>query len=280
MNIYIMTDLEGVAGVLDFENWCAPQSRLYDLGRELLTLEVNAAIEGFFRGGATEIVVADGHGYGAMNPNLLDARAQLARGGRSSELLAGGFDAVASVGQHAKSRSEFAHLAHTQDFSWFELSINGTPIGEFGQLAMTASHMGIPTVFGSGDLAFTREAGNLVPGIETVSVKRGTTAGKGDECDALAYAKRNLGAVHLQPQRARQLISAGAERAIRRARTEKNFGVVPLRPPFEQVTILRAKNEHPMRISRMAHPSDVIALMNTPCEFRPLNNHELKEVSP
>ena len=71
--VYIMTDMEGVAGVLDFENWCKPESRYYELGKELLTLEVNAAIEGFSRGGATEFLVADGHGYGGINPKQQQA---------------------------------------------------------------------------------------------------------------------------------------------------------------------------------------------------------------
>ena len=75
ISVYIMTDMEGVAGVLDFEQWTSPESRYYDLGKEFLTLEVNAAIEGFARGGAAEFLVADGHGHGAINPKLLDARA-------------------------------------------------------------------------------------------------------------------------------------------------------------------------------------------------------------
>ena len=74
ISVYIMTDMEGVAGVLDFEHGTSPESRYYDLGKEFLTLEVNAAIEGFARGGATEFLVADGHGHGAINPKLLDAR--------------------------------------------------------------------------------------------------------------------------------------------------------------------------------------------------------------
>jgi len=80
MKIYIMTDLEGVAGVLDSENWCSPEGRYYELAKELLTLEVNAAVRGFIRGGATEIVVADGHGPGGIHPVLLDSRAMLMRG--------------------------------------------------------------------------------------------------------------------------------------------------------------------------------------------------------
>ncbi len=35
MRVYIMTDLEGVAGVMDLENWCLDTSRYYELGKEL-----------------------------------------------------------------------------------------------------------------------------------------------------------------------------------------------------------------------------------------------------
>jgi len=294
MKIFIMTDLEGVAGVLDHEHWCRLESRNNDMAREFLTLEVDAAVEGFFRGGATEVLVADGHGSGGMNPKLLDSRAQLMRGWAKGWPvgLEEGADALAWVGQHAKSRTECAHLAHTQGFSYFELSINGIAIGEFGQLAMCASQLsarkeprarlprrpsaplGIRAIFGAGDLAFTKEAQELIPGIETAAVKRGTKAGRGDECDADAYARRNLGAIHLQPERARQLIRAGAERAIRRAMEDKSFGIIPLKSPFERVLILRAQGDQPKRIARERHANDVIALMNMPFAFKPLPEGE------
>ena len=279
MKVFIMTDLEGVAGVLDHENWCRLESRYNDMAREFLTMEVNAAVEGFYRGGATEVLVADGHGSGGMNPKLLDSRAQLMRGWAKGWPvgLEEGADALAWVGQHAKSRTECAHLAHTQGFSYFELSINGIAIGEFGQLAMCASQLGIRAIFGAGGLAFTKEAQELIPGIETVAVKRGTRAGRGDECDADAYGKRNTGAIHLQPERARQLICAGAERAIRRAREEKGFGIIPLKHPFERVLILRAQGDQPKRIARETHPDDVIALMNMPFSFKPLSDEKPKE---
>ena len=70
--IYIMTDMEGVAGVIDFENWCGPSGRYYELAKELLTLEVNSCIEGLFEGGVEEIIVLDGHGPGGINIKLLD----------------------------------------------------------------------------------------------------------------------------------------------------------------------------------------------------------------
>ncbi len=56
-----MTDVEGCAGILNFNDWCAPGGRYYEKGKAILTGEVNAAVQGFFAGGATEVVVFDGH---------------------------------------------------------------------------------------------------------------------------------------------------------------------------------------------------------------------------
>lgn len=271
--VYIMTDAEGAAGVLNFDDWCTPESRYYELMKEFLTSEVNAAIEGFARGGATEFLVADGHGHGAINPKLLDSRAQLARNWPPHPYpfsLEQGIDYAAWVGQHAMSRTEYAHLAHTGSFSVFEVTLNGRPVGEFGQVAHCASQLGVRVIFGSGDLAFTKEAQALVPGIETVAVKRGTTPGRGDECNATAYAKRNLAAIHYQPQRARQMICAAAQRAIERAEADRSLGVLPLKPPFERVTITRAEDNRPKRIGRSSHPDDVIALLNGPSKYEVL----------
>jgi len=37
--VYIMTDMEGVAGVRDAEQWCGPDGRYYDVGQKFLTDE-------------------------------------------------------------------------------------------------------------------------------------------------------------------------------------------------------------------------------------------------
>ncbi|NOZ24309.1 MAG: M55 family metallopeptidase [Planctomycetes bacterium] len=278
--IYIMTDLEGVAGVLNFDDWCHPESRYYDLAKEFLTNEVNAAVDGFFHGGAKEIVVADGHGPGALNPDLLDPRAELMRGwGRGWPFnLDEGWDAIAWVGQHAKARTEFAHLAHTQGMNYLNLSINGVAIGEFGQLALCASQLGVRVIFGSGDLAFTKEAQALAPGIETVAVKRGTSPGAGDDLDADAYRKKNVPAIHKQPKRAREMIREGAVRAVARAGRE-DFGIVPLKPPYRRVAVFRQTADQPRTYSIETHPKDVIALIAMPYKRKPVESEkQLKEL--
>lgn len=267
MRIYIMTDLEAVAGVRDFENWCVPEGRYYDLAQKLLTLEVNAAIEGFAAAEATEFMVADGHGRGAINIELLDPRADMRRGwptGWPLGLDDGHYDALAFVGQHAMAGTEYAHLAHTQGLNYIDLSVNGRSIGEFGQLAMCASELGIRSIFGCGDLAFTVEAAALVPGIETVCVKRGLNPGRGDELLSEAYGRRNVAAVHVQPERAREMIRAGAERALHRM-SQESFGMIPLEPPFHRVARFRPERiGEPVRISRECHPTSVIGMMNLP----------------
>jgi len=68
MKIYIVTDLEGVAGVYQWENRedqsLENMERRFRQGRWLAE-EVNAMSDGLFAGGATEVWVNDGHGAGA-----------------------------------------------------------------------------------------------------------------------------------------------------------------------------------------------------------------------
>jgi len=266
MKIFVYTDLEGVAGVLDFENWCRPESsRYYETAKEFLTHEANAAADGFFAAGADEVVVVDGHGPGGVDVRLLDPRVSILRGwgpGPYPLELDATVDFVAFVGQHAKAGTPFSHLAHTQSFLLRDLSINGLSIGEFGQIVLCASELGIRTIFGAGDEAFALEAAALVPGIETVSVKRGLNPDPGHGCTAEQYKRHNYSAMHLHPEQARLRIRAGAERAVSRAKKEKDFGIVPLSPPFEKTVVFRASAEGPVRASRASHPSSVIAVMN------------------
>lgn len=270
--VYIMTDMEGVAGVIDFENWCSPEGKYYELAKEFLTLEVNNCIEGLFEAGVEEIIVLDGHGPGGINIKLLDPRVKIQRGWPrvwEDMFVEPSFDAVVWVGQHAKAGSEYAHLAHTQSTEYIDLSVNGISIGEFGQEAMVASELGIRAIFASGDHALTIEAKNLVPGIETVSVKWGLTPGKGDECTREMYKKRNTAAIHLHPVKARELIKEGALRAVKRAEKE-NFGIIPLKPPYERIAIFRPDGINPKRISKETHPTSIRALFNMPFNPKPI----------
>lgn len=275
MRVFIMTDMEGVAGVLDSENWCLLESRYYEPGKELLTREVNAAVEGFVAGGAEEILVADGHGWGGISPSLLHPAAEMVRnwpGGNPHPFTMDDrpFDVAAWIGQHPKAGTIGGHLCHTGNMGVRDLSINGVSVGEFGQLVFCAGELGIRAIFGSGCEAFTKEAKALVPGIETVAVKRGTQTQPGHNLPEGGYRRHNTGAIHLSPEAARNRIRAGAQRAIERARKE-DFGLVKLDPPFKRVTVYRGTELDPPRIRRDEHPDSVIGLLNQPGPLIPLD---------
>lgn len=137
MRIYLVTDLEGVCGVMNFRDWCTPESRYYEEAKRLLTAEVNAAVDGFLAGGAAEITVVDGHGYGGLCSGLLHPATELMRGwpGQWPFLMdERKYDATAWVGQHAKAGTPFAHLAHTGAFACRDERINDMSVGEFGRM--------------------------------------------------------------------------------------------------------------------------------------------------
>src|SRR6202012_5159165 len=60
VKVFLSSDMEGTAGVVDWEQ-CVGDGPQAATGRELLLAEVNAAIAGALAGGATEIVVNDSH---------------------------------------------------------------------------------------------------------------------------------------------------------------------------------------------------------------------------
>jgi D-aminopeptidase len=161
-------------------------------------------------------------------------------------------------------------LCHTQSFAYIDLSINSVSIGEFGQLAMCAAELGVPAFFAAGDLAFTGEAEALVPGIVTRAVKRGVMPGRGEECTPEEYGRRNSGAVHTPPLRARELIREAAVRAVEGLSADPP-PLMPLDPPYERVAVFRPETAgQPKTISRESHPDSVIALMGMPFYPKPM----------
>lgn len=275
MKIFIMTDMEGCAGVINHDDWVCPEGRYYEAGKRLLTAEVNAAVEGFMtafekssRSGETLYIrVADGHGYGGINIELLHKQAHYQRGwvGPYPFGLDDTFDAVAWIGQHPKAGTERGHICHTGWFNALDFTINGVSVGEFGQMAYMAHELGVTPIFASGCLAFTEEAGALVRGIGTVAVKEGLIPGKGDELDCDAYRARNLAAVHIQPDRARELIREGARKALRRFMKNESFEITPeISAPYVCESVLRPDGSIPAHTDRYEHQSSVIACLNIP----------------
>ena len=73
MKVFLSADMEGVAGVVDWDQ-CRVGGAGYDVGCRLLLGEVNAAIDGAFAAGATSVTVTDAHGLMAnLAPDGLQA---------------------------------------------------------------------------------------------------------------------------------------------------------------------------------------------------------------
>lgn len=202
MKIYILTDLEGAAGVSMWEQTRAADSPIKPIAMELLTREVNACIDGILDFDCSaEIVAWDGHGSGGILTQFFHPRARLIhfKGTRIPNGLDQSFDAMFYVGQHAMAGTPEAPLCHTYSSKTIEYyKLNGKLIGEIGCRLPMAGMFDVPIVFLSGDDKACREFEALVPDAVTVATKQGT----GIES-----------AVHLSSRESCRQIRLGARRA-------------------------------------------------------------------
>ncbi len=207
-SVFILTDLEGVAGVVSFDDQTFPTGRYHDHAKRLLTAEVNAAIEGLLEVGIEDVLVCDGHGPGGIWFEDLHPAARLIHGRPITvpQLLAtlDQYDAAVIIGQHAMAGVPTSNLSHTQDSRSIEsIRLNGSPIGEIAQFSLYAGSLGVPVVFLSGERDACAEAEALIAGIVTVSVKQGLGRGA---------------AISMSAVESRRLIKEGVRAAVRRHR--------------------------------------------------------------
>lgn len=265
MKILLMTDMEGSAGIVNMDDWVCPGGRYYEQGKRFVTAEVNAAVAGFFAGGASAVTVADGHGYGGLDIASLDSRAAYLRGPAGPYpfgLDLDCFDGTAWVGQHAKAGTPLAHIAHTGSHNVVDRRLNGISVGEFGEMAFLSLEWGSTPFFGSGDRAFCAEAEALFPGIYTAEVKRGLQPERGDECTTAEYERFALGAVHLAPARACELICEAAEKAAKALPHMKNSRPPALKAPFVLETVYRTDRRGVTFAERRVCNESLTALLN------------------
>jgi D-amino peptidase len=179
MKILIAADMEGISGVVNWDQ-VDPQHPEYSRFREAMTGDVNAAVQGAFSGGASEVLVSDGHN---LATNLLiedlDPRVRLNCGTPSPFSMVQGADqginGVFLVGYHARAGTPHAILDHTwSSRTVFNVWLNDVLVGETGLNAALCGHYGVPVVMISGDQAVCAEAVELLGEVETAQVKRAT----------------------------------------------------------------------------------------------------------
>jgi D-amino peptidase len=206
LKIWISCDMEGVAGIVDWDQ-CRPGSPGYALGCDLLLGEVNAAIDGAVAAGATEIVVNDSHSRMAnLDPRKIAGNASYLSGRHKPMYMVEGlddsFDAVFLVGYHGSISGRPSTLSHTYNPEVFSgVRLNGEYVGESGINALPMAHYGTPVAFVSGDLVTAEETAPFAPDAVNVITKESITRGA---------------ALNLHPDQSCRLIRDGAAEAVRR----------------------------------------------------------------
>lgn len=207
MRVLISADAEGVTGITDTRELLIGRP-YFEFMRTMMTDDVNAAVEGAFAGGATSVVVNDGH-WTMTNIQIerLDPRAELIKGFHKHLCMVEGVqdaDAVFFLGYHARTGdSDGVGNETILGREIVEIRMNGVPVGESEINAAVCGEFGAPVVFASGDDLYERELRQTLPDVEFGLTK---------------YALDRWTARLLSPERSHANIRAAAQRAVERAR--------------------------------------------------------------
>ncbi len=186
MKLYISADIEGVTGVTSWNFQCGSpgdQNPDWQFGRRMMTHDVNAAIIGAAKAGATHIVVKDSHNVGKnllidelISPN--GVQIELISGSRASidgmmDGLDETFDAAFLIGYHAMAGTSEGVMEHTISGRIHRCRLNGKEVGEQSLSALTAAHYQVPLCLVTSDDKGCNEAKNLFIGVHTAITKYG-----------------------------------------------------------------------------------------------------------
>jgi D-amino peptidase len=224
MKLFLSIDIEGVAGVVEPLQGQRGNAE-YETARRLMTAEANAAIAGAFRGGATEVTVADSHGpMRNMIAEDLDQRVRLVMGSPRPLSMGAGLredhDGMILIGWHAAA-GEVGVLAHTvSGLAFRRIEIDGQAVGEPTLFAGHGADLGVPLLAVSGDDRLAAEIEAQFPQATRIVVKRALGAVAADS---------------MTPKAARALIEEQVARAVAAAAKAKAKATAPHKPPFDLV---------------------------------------------
>lgn len=203
MKIYISADIEGVAGIANWDETSRTKSDYPFFKTEMIN-EVRAACEGANLAGAKEIWIKDAHASGRnLELDQLPLNTRLIRVfnghpfGMMQE-LDDTFDAVVMIGYHSYADSDHNPLAHTLSGALAYLKINGQYASEFLVNTYTASSVDVPVVFVSGDIGLCEHIKQINSRIITVGLNQG----------------RGKSVISIHPQVAFTQIKEGVQQAL------------------------------------------------------------------
>ncbi|MBI3241609.1 MAG: M55 family metallopeptidase [Chloroflexi bacterium] len=200
MKLLISADMEGISGIVDWEQVTPGHVEYQSRSRKLMTGDVNAAIQGAFEGGADEVIVSDGH-WNARNILLeeLDSRAKLNAGSPSPFAMMQGIDdqpqpdAAMLVGYHATAGTKKAILDHTWSDSRIRaVYLNDRLMGEIGLNAAVAAHYNVPVIALTGDQHACQEGQDMIGSALEIAVVKNATGQSAAQCLPLAEARHKI----------------------------------------------------------------------------------------
>lgn len=178
MKIYISADIEGVAGICNWDETTLNKPD-YKYFQQELTNEVISCCNALLDCGIKDIYVRDAHDE-ARNiiPNLLPKEVKLIRGweGSPCDMMAGldeTFDGAIFIGYHSHARSNNNPLSHTMSTSINHIKFNNKLASEFIMNAYYAKIKKVPVIMVTGDEGLTKEVKNENNLISTVSAFKG-----------------------------------------------------------------------------------------------------------
>jgi len=177
MKIFIVTDMEGINGVISNEQASGNGSSNME-ARKWLTNQVNAAVKAAFEMGAEKVLVSDGHNrcqnliLDMLHEKVLVVTGKASRKLGPMEGISEEFDAMFMIGFHGKEGSDGV-LPHTVHGIINKLSLNNLEVGEIELNAAIAGYYHVPVALISGDATACMEAKEAISEVETAVVMEG-----------------------------------------------------------------------------------------------------------
>lgn len=207
MKVWVGVDMEGVAGISHPDTTVNGHDG-YPLACALMTGEASAAVKGAYDGGATDVLVNDGHGRMLnIDALALDPRARLLQGQKTWSAMEGGgpdrgIDVALFVGYHVRAGHPRGTISHTYTSRATLASLNSRPVGEAGLHAAVLGAWGVPVAMVAGDDTLAEELQEWLPWARHVVVKE-------------AFGRNAAASLH--PSIAQSLIAEAAKESMQRA---------------------------------------------------------------
>ena len=174
MNVFILTDIEGVDTVLSMD-YVRSSKEEYQIACRGLEKSINLATEACLKAGAETVYYLDAHGGGGnVAEENIDSRAIKCTLDQWEELLqAGKIDCQIELGAHARAGTIDGFLDHTVSSSeFFTYKVNGVEMSELSLHALVCAAYGVPVVACTGDETVCNQSREYIPEIYTAAVKK------------------------------------------------------------------------------------------------------------